>query len=341
MQAKERISYYDNLKFVLILLVVIGHIIGCQLNINYMTGIYLFIYSFHMPLFIFITGFFAKKLEDNGKFRLNKVINYVLLYLIFKTLLFLFLRFILHQDIEFYIFTEGDVPWYILSCALWISITYLIKDVKPKYAFITSIILALLIGYDYYIENVFVLSRTIVFYPFFLLGFYVSKDKLNNFINVIHKRKYQILSLVCLISILVLLILLADNIGFIKNFLLAKTPYYFITPFNNMFVYPLFRLLLLLLAFIISIMAMALVPRRKMFFTKLGPRTLQIYVLHIFFVYIIFYTRIGTYLSDVFGNFYPLITIVYAVILTLFLSLKIMGKPFDKIINLKYKKIFK
>ncbi len=338
---QERISYYDNLKFILILLVVVGHVIGCQLDINYMNGIYLFIYTFHMPLFIFITGFLAKKLEDkNGNFRLYKVINYILLYLIFKISLFSFSKFILHQDIELYIFTEGEAPWYILACAIWLSFTYLVKNVKPKYMLIFSIVFALIIGYDYFVSDVFALSRTIVFYPFFLLGFYISKEKLNKFVEIIHQRKYQIISIICLSTLFVIMIMFASNIDFIKNFFFSKTPYYFIIPFEGYLFYPLFRLLFFVIAIIVGIMVMALIPRRKLFFTKLGSRTLQIYVLHMFFIYFIFYTRIDTYLSSLFGDFWPLITIIGGIILTFALSFGFIEKPFKKIINLKYRKIF-
>ncbi len=341
-ETKKRILYYDNLKFILILLVVIGHVIERQVDISYMNGIYLFIYTFHMPLFIFITGFLAKKLEDkDGNFRLYKVINYVLLYLIFKISLFLFSKFILHQDIEFYLFTEREAPWYILACAFWLSLTYLTKNVKPKCMLIFSVILALVIGYDFFVEDVFVLSRTIVFYPFFLLGFYLSKEKLNNFVNIIHQRKYQLISFVCLTGLLVFMIIFASKIGFIKNFLFGAVPYYFVTPFDTSLIYPAFRLLFLVLAVIVSIMVMALVPRREMFFTRLGTRTLQIYVLHLFFIYLIFYTRIGTYLADIFEGYWPLLTILGGALLTFILSFKFIEKPFNKIMDLRYKKIFK
>ena len=49
---KERDAYFDNLKFILILLVVVGHLIEPFNGEAAMGAIYQFIYSFHMPLFI-------------------------------------------------------------------------------------------------------------------------------------------------------------------------------------------------------------------------------------------------------------------------------------------------
>lgn len=59
----ERDVYFDNLKFILILLVVIGHFME-PFNAERTTqAVYQFIYSFHMPLFIFAAGYFSKSIR--------------------------------------------------------------------------------------------------------------------------------------------------------------------------------------------------------------------------------------------------------------------------------------
>ena len=339
---KNRISFYDNLKFILILLVVVGHVAWCQLDVGYVNAIYLFIYLFHMPLFIFITGLFAKKMEDeNGRFRLNKVINYFVLYLIFKISIFVFNRFILHQEINLYLFTEFEAPWYILACAIWLSTTYLVKNVKPKFMLIFSIILALIIGYDINVQNTFALSRVIAFYPFYLLGYYLSKDTLTKFINKIHNRKFQVASAIILIICFGLMVLFENNFTVFKPFLTASYPYNFKLPLNlNLLFYPFLRLLFMIIAVGLSILVMSLVPRRSTFFTKFGSRTLQVYILHMFFIYFVFYTRIASYLSDLFGNLWPILSLIGGVVLTFILSIKLLEKPFNFISKQRYNNIF-
>ena len=57
---QKRIYLFDNIKFLLILLVVIGHLIEHSPMLktqDCFRGIFLYIYAFHMPLFIFISGF--------------------------------------------------------------------------------------------------------------------------------------------------------------------------------------------------------------------------------------------------------------------------------------------
>lgn len=66
---KQRLIYVDRLKGFAIFLVVLGHVI--QYNSLDFTSNKLFaaIYSFHMPLFFFISGYIAEKMTDNIGFR--------------------------------------------------------------------------------------------------------------------------------------------------------------------------------------------------------------------------------------------------------------------------------
>jgi fucose 4-O-acetylase-like acetyltransferase len=54
---KQRLTYIDHLKGISILLVVIGHFIQYNTSDSKNNGLFNFIYSFHMPLFMFISGY--------------------------------------------------------------------------------------------------------------------------------------------------------------------------------------------------------------------------------------------------------------------------------------------
>src|SRR5699024_10109746 len=94
----------SNLKGILIFLVVFGHFIEIYKKEYY--ELFVFIYAFHMPVFIFISGYFAKRM------RKSKIINLILLYLIFQT--FLNVILFLTDDTPFQ-FTYGEPHFHLRS----------------------------------------------------------------------------------------------------------------------------------------------------------------------------------------------------------------------------------
>ncbi|MBR5262525.1 MAG: acyltransferase family protein, partial [Clostridia bacterium] len=70
-----RLEKWDILKFVLIFFVVFGHFSEQYAG---MTGLFFFIYSFHMPLFIFVSGLFSKRTINENRY--DKIFTYFVLY---------------------------------------------------------------------------------------------------------------------------------------------------------------------------------------------------------------------------------------------------------------------
>lgn len=89
---KERNYLFDNLKFLLIVLVVFGHSLEeISLEHNYAI-IRAWIYSFHMPVFVFISGYFSKSVRRGGEGARKTIINCAIPYFIFNTILRYVLR---------------------------------------------------------------------------------------------------------------------------------------------------------------------------------------------------------------------------------------------------------
>jgi len=59
-RAKVRDPFFDNAKFLAIVLVVAGHAIESLRDVPIARSVYLFVYMFHMPAFIIIAGYFSK-----------------------------------------------------------------------------------------------------------------------------------------------------------------------------------------------------------------------------------------------------------------------------------------
>lgn len=83
MKVKERSLLFDNIKTVLIILVVLGHALE-EISLEHEYGIIrACIYSFHMPAFIFISGYFSGGVGTQKKVKkLLLIVGYLISYLI-------------------------------------------------------------------------------------------------------------------------------------------------------------------------------------------------------------------------------------------------------------------
>ena len=67
--------FIDNIKVVLIFLVVFGHLIERYIDTSdTLMAIYMFIYIFHMPLFIYISGYLSKNVNKSKKIFLKDLL---------------------------------------------------------------------------------------------------------------------------------------------------------------------------------------------------------------------------------------------------------------------------
>ena len=322
---KERVYLFDNLKAILIFLVVFAHFLsGVKNNFDIVYSLHTFIYAFHMPCFLFVSGYFSKQVAIDGKYKRTKIINYALIYLIVQIFLCIFTK----SPIE--IFIPKLAMWYLLVMIMaHLCIPY-ISMLKPKFVFITSIVLGLLACTD--TIKFLSISRFLVFMPFFLLGYYLELDK----IKKLFKKKYVVLSVISLIALLGFIHFSGLKRGLIQLFY-GVISYKDLT-LDNMFVGIAVRMMYYLMAFYLIFAVLVLIPKGKNKFTKIGERTLQIYILHIPFVYVFLGTdnliTNGYNFDNCVNSPVELIVLLVLIFLfTLFLSLKFFSKPFDMIMK--------
>lgn len=168
----KRIFYIDAIKAVLMFLVVWGHVIqytnakeGLD---NYIAA---FIYSFHMPMFIMLSGmFFAKQLKYRRSQMLLKNALRLLLPAIVITLC-LFLMVYINKPrglAESISWLWASRPWFVTTLFVCNVTTFLIYEVirHKVFTFICTYLLFCLIP-D-------ISSRLLFMYPFFILGYYIN-----------------------------------------------------------------------------------------------------------------------------------------------------------------------
>ena len=172
---KNRDNKIDSLKGFLIILVILGHLIGSNSNvINECAKT--FIYTFHMPLFILISGYLTK-VKDNTKDFWKGLLNIVVPLCIFQVINIICILVISGQFDHLLLVTPYWTLWYMLSLAFWrIMLQYSPKGLLNNpviylpIAFILSILCGLIPD-----GRIMSIQRTVNFFPFFLIGYYINK----------------------------------------------------------------------------------------------------------------------------------------------------------------------
>lgn len=324
----NRDSHVDNIKFIMILFVILGHWIepmiydtGTFLDIPLLST-YIFIYFFHMPILILLSGYLAKKSNSTS------IGKYLTIYIIFQVLYKIFNIYVLEIE-ENFSFSEPDwILWFLLSLVCWRIITPYIM--KLRYPIAISIIIAVLAGYDDSIGSFLSLSRTLSFLPFYLFGYKMEES----FLEKIRKNSFKIMG--CFI------LLVAVFLIYYNRTRLDQVWLYFNTSYSDMGVdmwYGGFiRLFLIVLCFLVSISIIAIIPSNRTFFTTMGTRTMQVYLLHGFIRELMGHSDMYWYISDYKSLFLLIFSGIIATFILASKPVEILMKP---LLGLNFKFLYK
>ena len=325
-EISARLEKWDILKFILIFLVVLGHIADFSTRSNeYMRTLYLAIYTFHMPLFIFVSGLFAKKTVNEKK--KDKIFSYLVLYFVLKFINFLYF-WISAGKASFSVFTETGLPWFMLALFAHSLITIAVKDFSPKYIMIISVLIACLAGYDKNINSFLALSRIIVFFPFYYAGYLFDAKKIEA-----HCRKIlpKILSVIILTAFVLFAVFFGERYYWLRPLVTGANPF---ASLNTCADYGfLIRLGYYAVAAALCYAVIVLTPSKTPLgiAARIGKRTLPVYAFHYIILYILYYD-IG--IQPMLENLSPIHWEWFSLPLALAVTLVSANGLFNKIINL-------
>ncbi len=284
----KRSALYDNMKLFLICCVVLGHLGNRYADKSAMVGRAQFwIYLFHMPAFIFISGMFSKRTIQNRRW--SKAVPYIFLYLGMLTMSFAFSVFTkgIENSSVNYFGTNGPA-WFSLAMFWWYTVTILVDKVHPAYVLSVSVFLALISGYYPKVDNFLIMQRSINFYPFFYLGYIMDPIKVQ---KILKQRKIQVLSFVALaISVLI-------SFRYYEKIKYWRLLFRGLRSYDNIkkglpYVWGWsWRLSAYVISLVLTFAIISLMPDISCFLSKLGKRTLPVYVFHNVFMSLIL--RIG------------------------------------------------
>ena len=276
--SSHREPYWDCLKAALIFLVILGHVIKYHVgNGSIGMGIYNYLYVFHMPLFIFISGRFSRK-KSNKRY-IRSIIRLLETYIVFQLIQTLLTDFIYYHngfDLKKFIFTPEWAMWYLLALACWRLLIMAIpekwlKD-YPKLFIILSFVIGLSSGFihlDVFFTSHHILSSL----PFFMLGYYSPRVDIRETIS-------HIPSWVAWSAFLILSVVFCVWLNNKKFYYILTSGYsYYYKPFFSVFGSFIASCVVYVLAIFTSTMFMRIIPSNKKM-AQWGAVTLIAYVYH-------------------------------------------------------------
>lgn len=165
----------ENAKFILIFLVVLGHSIEATIFVSpELKSLYSTIYSFHMPTFILISGMLSK--NELNRAGIKTLAKRLLLPLFIFTIIYETYHFALFRSFSYYITTLKPywILWYLVSLFIWRITLPLFRNVPALILLPTSVAVSVLFSLIPNIPNTFGIARTLHFWPFFLMGFFMT-----------------------------------------------------------------------------------------------------------------------------------------------------------------------
>jgi fucose 4-O-acetylase-like acetyltransferase len=164
--AADRDPFFDNAKFLAIILVVCGHLIENLRDVPIAHAAYFYVYLFHMPLFIVLSGYLSRNFTfGSGKAR--KLISTLAVpYVIFE-LIYSLPRLILYGKLDISLLDPYFLTWFLMSLFLWRLSTPVWQQLRWPLA--VAVGLSLLSGMSR-LPDELSMNRTLGLLPFYVLG---------------------------------------------------------------------------------------------------------------------------------------------------------------------------
>ncbi|MDX3802981.1 acyltransferase family protein [Streptomyces sp. AK04-3B] len=272
----RRDAFFDNAKYLAIVLVAVGHAWEpLKGDSRVLQAAYMFVYTFHMPAFIVISGFFSRSF-DGSPDRLKRLITGVAVpYVVFETAYPVFRRYVDHNPAqEISLLDPWYLTWFLVALFVWRLTTPVWKLVRHPLPLALG--LAMLATVTPAIGDDLDLQRVLQFLPFFVLGLCLKPEHF----RLVRRRRVRIAA--------------------VPVFAFALAFAYWAVPRMNVsWLYhrdsaqelgapwwagPLMQLALFGCSLLLTACFLSWVPGRTMWFTVLGAGTLYGYLLHGFLI---------------------------------------------------------
>ena len=270
---KQRDPWFDNAKMALIVLVVLGHawtLLPAQDRLHSWT--YDFLYSWHVPAFVIVTGYLSKSFEYTRPRLWSLVTTVALPYVIFEGLYAWFRHEVGGVDFERLWANPHWPMWYLAALFFWRLATPVLKRTPGKV--VVAVVISLLAGI--YANDILDSARILGLLPFFVLGLKMHEGHW----NLLRARRSRWYGFAVLLGLFALTRFSGD--WFVTEWFYYRTVYDELDP--DVLRAITIRMGLLITGVVGAFAFFAVVPRTKTWFSTLGSATLVVYLFHGFFV---------------------------------------------------------
>ncbi|MCP4932871.1 MAG: acyltransferase family protein [bacterium] len=323
----ERNHSLDHAKFLLMVLVVFGHVIEPLIGSSpIFKAVYVAIYSFHMPAFVLISGLLSRpRPADAVLFRLCRSI---LVPLFIFTIFYELLHLALHDEVSAY--TANLKPywilWFLLALFVWrLALPYFLK---LKYPLVISIAIGVGVGYIDAIGYVMSASRILYFLPFFIAGHQIAPAVL----SYIEDAKIPKIVIMCFFGA----VLLAFVSLFGGDYQALYGSFSYARLGSSDWADGIFRALIYMISFALSIALISLMPSKRFLFADRGGRSLSVYLLHGIVVMVITANGVLAFI----GHWPVVLGLIFlftlSLVMSLVLSSLLVVEAIERIVNFPF-----
>ena len=271
--ARVRDPYYDNVKFLAVMLVVLGHA-WYALDGSRLTGAaHLFVYTFHLPAFILIAGFFSRRFATARSKVRRLVVGIGVPYLIFEAAYPLFAHVFNGNRFLWTPLSPYWITWFLLALFIWRLSTPLWQQLR--WPLPVAVGISVVSGLMQLPDQA--AYRVLGFLPFFVAGL-LLRDEHIQWLRTRRVRMLAVLVTLAAGTTSLLVVRRMDN-----EWLSYRADYaeLGVSALAGMAM----RLGTLACGLAMVAAFLALTPRRRMWFTPLGGRSMYVYLLHGFFIF--------------------------------------------------------
>ncbi|WP_435849594.1 acyltransferase family protein [Streptomyces tibetensis] len=274
--AKPRDSFFDNAKYLAIVLVAIGHAWEpLRDGSRAVTALYTLVYALHMPAFIVISGYFSRRF-DAGPERIKRLVTTVVVpYVVFEVAYTYYTRWTSGDpDRAISLLSPLYLTWFLAALFIWRLTTPVWKLLR--WPLPVALVIAALATLSPSIGDDLDLQRVLQFLPYFVLGLLLKPEHF----RLVRRREMRLLSLPVVAGALAGAYWITPRWDYAWLFHRSSAEELGAPGWYG----PVMTLALFGCSLLLVACFLAWVPGRRTWFTALGAGTLYGYLLHGFAV---------------------------------------------------------